>query len=182
MQEAWLRIKFNAWLTTCKRGLCSLQQTYKSPYQIKACTSAFVNMPISTRGKEFVDVTLQNNKVVVWSKTYCPYCIKAKKALRRFLRDSKVDLIPVATTNYVLRHLSFFFPLQMMIIELDEDDLPERSSDIQEYVSSFSGIRTVPQVFINGRFIGDGTTTERLANTGKLEVMLREAGVDVEEE
>ena len=30
---------------------------------------------------KFVDDTLESNKVVVFSKTYCPYCTMAKTAL-----------------------------------------------------------------------------------------------------
>lgn len=30
------------------------------------------------QAKEFVDSTIANNPVVIFSKTYCPYCIKAK--------------------------------------------------------------------------------------------------------
>ena len=31
--------------------------------------------------KEFVDKVVQDNKVVVFSKTYCPYCTMAKECL-----------------------------------------------------------------------------------------------------
>ncbi len=39
--------------------------------------------------KEFVDATLLANKVVVFSKSYCPYCSKAKSALSQFLSASQ---------------------------------------------------------------------------------------------
>ncbi|PIK39638.1 putative glutaredoxin-1 [Apostichopus japonicus] len=31
--------------------------------------------------KQFVDAQIKNNKVVVFSKSYCPYCTMAKSAL-----------------------------------------------------------------------------------------------------
>ncbi len=42
--------------------------------------------------KKFVDDCIQNNKVMVFSKSYCPYCDMAKQALREAgLKDFKVE-------------------------------------------------------------------------------------------
>lgn len=48
-------------------------------------------------GKEFVDKVIANHKVAVFSKTYCPFCYKAKDALRSF--DLKKDYTVVELEN-----------------------------------------------------------------------------------
>ncbi|EFN57573.1 hypothetical protein CHLNCDRAFT_143229 [Chlorella variabilis] len=101
--------------------------------------------------KSLVDSTINGNKVVVFSKTYCPYCTKAKRALQQFLDASK-----------------------MTVIELDARS---DGSAVQDYLAQLTGGRSVPRVFIEGQFIGGGDDTEALARSGKLEVMLRNAGV-----
>ncbi|PSC75401.1 CPYC type [Micractinium conductrix] len=98
--------------------------------------------------KEIVDQAIAGNKVCVFSKTYCPYCTKAKRALQRFLKN--------------------FF-----VMELDSRN---DGNDIQNYLAELTGGRSVPRVFVNGKFIGGGDDTEALARNGKLEVMLKDCG------
>ena len=63
---------------------------------------------------------------------------------------------------------------KITIMELDErEDGPE----IQDYLLEITGGRTVPRVFIDGKFIGGGDETDSLARSGKLEVMLKDKGI-----
>ncbi|CBN79183.1 Glutaredoxin [Ectocarpus siliculosus] len=78
--------------------------------------------------------------VVVYSKTYCPFCTKAKKALKDV--GAKYELI-----------------------ELDEVD---NGSAIQDALQSITGQRSVPNVFIGGTSIGGGDDTVRLQKSGEL--------------
>lgn len=58
--------------------------------------------------------------------------------------------------------------------------LPRPRSDgaaIQDYLLELTGARSVPRVFVDGVCIGGGDDTDALARNGKLEVMLRNAGV-----
>ena len=48
---------------------------------------------------------------------------------------------------------------------------------IQDYLLKLTGGRSVPRVFINGKFIGGGDDTARLAQSGELTKLLQEAGV-----
>eukprot|EP00455_Lapot_gusevi_P033486 TRINITY_DN3662_c0_g1_i1.p1 TRINITY_DN3662_c0_g1~~TRINITY_DN3662_c0_g1_i1.p1 ORF type:complete len:102 (+),score=25.95 TRINITY_DN3662_c0_g1_i1:102-407(+) len=91
---------------------------------------------------------IANHKVVVFSKTYCPYCTKAKRVLSG---------------------------LQARVHVLELDTMSD-GEEIQAALREITGVRTVPQVFIRGRFIGGGDDTERLNKRGQLEPMLREAG------
>lgn len=47
---------------------------------------------------------------------------------------------------------------------------------IQDYLLSITGARTVPRVFIGGKFIGGGSETRDLHQKGKLVPMLKSAG------
>ncbi|CAD6184439.1 unnamed protein product [Caenorhabditis auriculariae] len=105
---------------------------------------------MSATGKSFVDGLLQKFKVVVFSKTYCPYCHKARAAL-----DGQ-NIKPEA----------------MEWVELDKR---KDGEEIQDYLKELTGARSVPRVFIGGKFFGGGDDTAAAANNGKLEKLLREA-------
>lgn len=47
---------------------------------------------------------------------------------------------------------------------------------IQDYLRSKTGSRTVPQVFIGGKFIGGGSETKALHDQKKLVPMLKDCG------
>ncbi|XP_041465660.1 glutaredoxin-like [Lytechinus variegatus] len=97
----------------------------------------------------FVDTTIRDNKVVVFSKTYCPFCKMAKTALEN-----------AGLQNYKL-------------IELDEND---NCDEIQDYLLNLTGARSVPRVFIGGKCIGGGSETKALQDEGKLTKMLQDNG------
>ena len=85
----------------------------------------------------------------VFSKSYCPYCKKAKA---------------------VLGALS---PKSYKVIELDER---QDGDAMQDILGQMTGARSVPRVFIAGKCIGGGDDTERLNRDGKLKEMLQQAG------
>ncbi len=98
--------------------------------------------------KQFVDAAIVDNKVVVFSKSYCPYCKMAKSAL-----DGSGG--------------------KYTVIEL------ENRSDmdaIQDYLNTLTGGRSVPRVFIGGKFVGGGTDIEKLSKENKLKPMLQSVG------
>ena len=76
--------------------------------------------------KEKIQDDIQNNKVVVYSKSYCPYCKKTKKLLEEAGVDAK-------------------------IFELDQ--LGE-GSKIQNTLKEITSQSTVPNIFIGGVHIG----------------------------
>lgn len=96
----------------------------------------------------FVQDTIKSNKVVVFSKTYCPYCVKAKRALQQF------------TTNF-------------FVVELDQRG---DGDAIQDALLEATGGRSVPRVFVGGKFIGGGDDTAAKAASGELQVLLKDVG------
>jgi len=103
--------------------------------------------------KEFVDKTINSKKVVVFAKSFCPYCHKAKAALKSFELPSDV----------------------LEWIDLDErNDLDMEA--IQDYLLSITGGRSVPRVFIGGKFFGGGDDTAAAGKNGTLEKKLKDTG------
>lgn len=95
--------------------------------------------------EEQIKQTIAASKVVVYSKSYCPFCAKTKDLF------SEMD-VPITA------------------IELDQMD---GGSDLQQALTAFSGQRTVPNVFVNGVHLGGNDDTQAAARSGKLEEMLK---------
>ncbi|TMS36998.1 hypothetical protein L596_004030 [Steinernema carpocapsae] len=91
---------------------------------------------------------IETHKVMLYSKTYCPFS-KAMKALLE---------------NYDIK--------DMKVVELD---LEEKMHDMQDYLETLSGIHTVPQLFVKGKFVGNFEETEVKEDTGELQKILRDA-------
>ena len=85
----------------------------------------------------------------MFSKSYCPYCKKAKRVLSQF---------PIKSYH---------------VIELDER---QDGDALQDVLGQMTGARSVPRVFIGGKCIGGGDDTERLQKDGKLKELLEQAG------
>jgi len=83
-------------------------------------------------------------QVVVFSKSFCPYCKKTKVLLKDLSVDAK-------------------------IIELDEID---NGSQIQDALLEITGQRTVPNVFIKGEHMGGNDDMQKAAKSGVLQKKL----------
>eukprot|EP00163_Fabomonas_tropica_P009998 TRINITY_DN1995_c1_g3_i2.p2 TRINITY_DN1995_c1_g3~~TRINITY_DN1995_c1_g3_i2.p2 ORF type:complete len:103 (-),score=32.27 TRINITY_DN1995_c1_g3_i2:236-544(-) len=97
---------------------------------------------------ELAKKAIAGNAAVVFSKSYCPFCRMVKQLL-----DS-------VGAKYKL-------------FELDQ---MEDGSEIQSYVASKHGQRTVPAVFVGGQLIGGNDDTQAAHREGKLVPALKSAG------
>lgn len=86
------------------------------------------------------------SQVVIYSKTYCPYCHKTKSLFQ-----------------------SEFPALNAKVYELDQ---MKDGSEIQNALAEITGQRTVPNVWVRGKFVGGNDDTHALLRTGKLKEML----------
>ncbi|KAK3413170.1 hypothetical protein EUGRSUZ_I01760 [Eucalyptus grandis] len=96
------------------------------------------------KAKELVSA----NPVVVFSKSYCPYCVSVKKLLSQLGVNFKA-------------------------LELDQEN---DGSEIQSALAEWTGQKTVPNVFIGGNHIGGCDATTAMHNQGKLVPLLTQAG------
>ncbi|KAI8067547.1 glutaredoxin [Gongronella butleri] len=99
--------------------------------------------------KEVVKKTIAENKVTIFSKSYCPFCLGAK------------DIFDDLNVNY-------------KALELDErPDGPE----IQHALLELTQQRTVPNIFVNQVHVGGSDDLKKALASGKLATLLKEAGL-----
>lgn len=95
-----------------------------------------------------LDKALEEYAVVMVSKTYCPFCTRAKALLAEYdIKDGS-----------------------MVVIEADEVD------GIQARARELTGQNSVPNVFISGKSHGGCDDVTALHNAGKLKGLLKDAG------
>lgn len=93
----------------------------------------------------FVQDTIDNNKVVIFSKSTCLYSNLAKEQFQKLK-----------------------FPFH--VVELDN----RHDGDIiQGILGEITDATTVPRVFVDGKFIGGGTEVKKLYESGDLKKLLK---------
>ncbi|EJC98639.1 glutaredoxin-1 [Fomitiporia mediterranea MF3/22] len=93
-----------------------------------------------------VDNMIESNRIAVFSKSYCPYCRRAKQLLA-----DKYNDVPA------------------FVIELDER--PD-GGDIQDYLREKTGQGTVPNIFIDTKHIGGSSDLIDLEDKKQLEPLI----------
>mmetsp|Transcript_63792 Transcript_63792/g.88045 ORF Transcript_63792/g.88045 Transcript_63792/m.88045 type:complete len:93 (+) Transcript_63792:55-333(+) len=76
--------------------------------------------------KSQLENQIATEKVMVYSKSYCPYCVKTKDKLKSG-------------------------GVQFVAVEMDQ---VANGGDIQNTLQGISGQRTVPNVFVGGKHVG----------------------------
>ena len=94
--------------------------------------------------EEQIQETIAGSKVVVYSKSWCPFCLKTKKTF---------DSMGIEYTAIELDQLLDGEAIQATLLELTEQ-------------------RTVPNVFVAGKHLGGNDDTQRAAASGKLKELL----------
>ncbi|GMK54622.1 hypothetical protein CspeluHIS016_0112080 [Cutaneotrichosporon spelunceum] len=85
--------------------------------------------------KDFVEKEIKAHDVLIFSKSFCPYCRASKNILHQYTDD-------------------------MTVYELDE---MEDGGDIQAYLGEKTGQRTVPSIWIKQQFIGGNSDLQALS-------------------
>ncbi len=85
-------------------------------------------------------------KIEIYTTPFCPYCQRAKALLAK-------------------KNVEF--------VEYDVTDVPGARAEMQE---RSGGKRTVPQIFVDGRYVGDSDGMVALERAGKLDAVLRGEG------
>ncbi|KII93057.1 hypothetical protein PLICRDRAFT_49142 [Plicaturopsis crispa FD-325 SS-3] len=96
--------------------------------------------------KDTVESAIAESKITIFSKSYCPYCKRAKS-----LFASEFPGVPVK------------------VLELDEID---EGSAIQDYLQEKTGQRSVPNVFVNQKHVGGSDTVVALNSKGELSALV----------
>eukprot|EP01098_Paradermamoeba_levis_P010153 TRINITY_DN4256_c0_g1_i1.p2 TRINITY_DN4256_c0_g1~~TRINITY_DN4256_c0_g1_i1.p2 ORF type:complete len:102 (-),score=31.76 TRINITY_DN4256_c0_g1_i1:185-490(-) len=93
---------------------------------------------------QFVKSFIKTNHVAVFSKSYCPYCVKVK---------------------------SLFSNLNVKYAAIEVDHHPQ-SEEISQALKEMTGQRTFPNVFIKEKHIGGCDATHELHEKGQLKKLL----------
>ena len=80
---------------------------------------------------------------MIFSKSYCPYCTKAKKLIQSL-------------------------NVQYDVLELDQ---VENGGEIQDYLYEITKQKTVPNIFVQQKHVGGCDDIHSLHRTGKLQSM-----------
>lgn len=97
----------------------------------------------SRNARALIDEEIQRHAVVIFAKSWCGYCSSAIRTLNAY---------------------------QPVIYQLDQrnDGLA-----LQEELTSMTGQRTVPNIFVHGRHVGGNDDIQRLQRQGKLEELIK---------
>ncbi|KAG2215009.1 hypothetical protein INT46_010820 [Mucor plumbeus] len=97
-----------------------------------------------TNVEQLVEDAIKNNKVVIFTKSFCPYCKKAKALL----------------DGYNIKYE-----------EIELDSHPDGEA-IQEYLAKKTGQKTVPNIFMNQKHIGGSDDLTKLEGGGELQGLI----------
>ncbi|KAI0214950.1 Thioredoxin reductase 3 [Lamellibrachia satsuma] len=95
--------------------------------------------------KGVVEEYIDSNKVVIFSKSTCPYCVKVKNLFGQL-------------------------GVEFCVVELNQI---ENGPALQDALEELSGQRTVPNVFVNKTHLGGCDDTERAHRENRLAAMLK---------
>ncbi|KAJ8922999.1 hypothetical protein NQ315_001547 [Exocentrus adspersus] len=107
-------------------------------------SSKTMAVDLSSPKATFVKDLIKSDKIVIFSKSYCPYCKLAKEVF---------DKIKEKYTA----------------IELDGRD---DGDEIQSILGEITGVKTVPRVFIKENCVGGGSDVKALYEKGELQKIL----------
>ena len=114
-----------------------------------ASTTTATQRKMSSSGIEtasdFVNREIEQSKIVIFSKSYCPYCTKAKE---------------------------LFSSLNVEGTKVYELDNMDNGADIQKALQDLTGQRTVPNIFVNQKHLGGNDDAQAAHRSGKLQQMI----------
>ena len=94
---------------------------------------------------EFIKEENKAHQVVVWSKTYCPYCKKTKE---------------------------LFKSMEGLDVVVHEIDTEKDGYRLQQELYRLTGQKSVPNVFVNNVHVGGNDDTQAAYKTGALQKLL----------
>ncbi|XP_040889886.1 glutaredoxin-1 [Toxotes jaculatrix] len=101
--------------------------------------------------QQFVQAKIKGDKVVLFIKPTCSYCIMAQDVLSKYkFKPGHLECVDISG-------------------RCDMDSM-------QDYFLELTGARTVPRVFIGEECIGGGSDVAALEKNGKLKGMLQSIG------
>ena len=124
--------------------LVSFLQLATALLQRSTLTSGSTRLYHTYSARETAQAHIKSSKIMVFSKTYCPYCKKAKEAISQI------------TPLYSVCEL----------------DVVSDGADMQSALLEMTGQKTVPSIFINGKHIGGCDSTVAAIASGEFQKLI----------
>ncbi|CAO2186518.1 unnamed protein product [Urochloa humidicola] len=118
----------------------------------RAASSDSPDSSFGSRMEDSVKKTVADNPVVIYSKSWCSYCMEVKALFKRI-------------------------GVQPHVIELDR--LGAQGPQLQKVLERLTGQSTVPNVYIGGKHVGGCTDTVKLHRKGELASMLSQLDINI---
>lgn len=131
--------------------------------------------------RESVETQVAGSPVVVYSKSYCPYCTKTKTLLNELgvhfvlveldqIADGDAIQDALAEITGALRYVCFLF-LSCVCVRWTCCNSCRGMESVE-----CAGQRTVPNVFIGGKSVGGNSDVQQLHKNGQLVPLLKQHG------
>jgi len=112
-------------------------------------------MATEFKAPEYVQKMIDSAKVVIFSATYCPYCRVAQKQFDKLNQSTKKLELDESVKNKEFTSANFREVMDCLTANTDQQ-------------------RTIPKVFVCGRYVGGGTETKNMFKSGELQKRLDE--------
>ena len=121
--------------------------------------------PIETSVGDLAEKWIKENRIVIFSKTTCPYCVKVKELFHN------LNLTPVIVQ---LDNIGRLYIRSWFLDNLNDSFffLLDEGAEIQNYLFGKTGQKTVPNVFVNGNHVGGYDDTSKSQSEGRLATLL----------
>lgn len=103
------------------------------------------------KSSNILEKYIQHGQVSIFSKSWCPYCVKAKDTLNKLGVSYK-------------------------LLELDQNPL---SSEDENKLNTLAKIKTVPKIFFGVNCIGGNSELQKLVSSGEVKSYLEDAGIEI---
>ncbi|TPX72928.1 hypothetical protein SpCBS45565_g00029 [Spizellomyces sp. 'palustris'] len=120
----------------CENGVCHID--FSKRRKAQAASSSTSDIPSR------VEDTIASNRVVIYSKTYCPYCDKAKA----LFKSKGVDFVTIELDNV------------------------QDGEAMHGYLKEKTAQTTVPNIFVSKKHVGGFTDLRELEENGELQTLL----------
>ena len=155
--------------------LCAVNAFHMaSSVSLRSAAAPVRSLPVvaSAELEASIKKTTSENKIVLYSKSYCPFCVKTKvRGGRRGRQYQNGPPTPKCRPPRVVASQALLDSMDAKYTAI-ELDLMDGGADLQDSLLSVTGQRTVPNVFIGGKHLGGCDDTFKAFESGELAKML----------
>ena len=155
--------------------MSSLTTTTK-PSQFST-TKTTTTTTTTTSPKKFIESIVKNHHIVVFSKSWCPYCIQAKALLespilKKQQQNVSIRFYDIDTNNRMQRGDGYSIEQELIFMTGGGGGGRRRNSNGCFDSNDVIGQRVLPSVWVNGKYLGGNDELLVAFSNGQLEQSL----------